>query len=317
MTTTGLRVGVQYIPGADQDIDSIVRDAVEIETMGYDCFSLPDHLTRTDHGQPVALPDPVALLARLAANTGTIGLGTMTLLDALRHPAQTVRCAATLQQITGGRFELGLGVGWLGSDLAVLGRDARTRIETLRRTLGLIRHAWPTPTTASGSTPDAMSDAELPDTETQDIEARAAASAAAAGVPAPTLAVAAGGPQMLRLAATTADVVALTVPTRHRLNGSRPTATTVANQMDTVRRARPAGLAAPIFHLQVRDLPATAPADPDADWWILGGSPTQVADTLHRRIAAGVGYLSVCTQDLHSLEHLAHILAPLRSRAVS
>jgi len=69
--------------------------------MGYDCFSLPDHLARVEGGKPVALPDPITLLARLAADTCTIRLGTMTLLDALRHPAQTVRCAATLQQISG------------------------------------------------------------------------------------------------------------------------------------------------------------------------------------------------------------------------
>lgn len=305
MTVTGLRVGVQYTPGADQDIASIVRAAVEIEAMGYDCFSLPDHLTHTDRGQPVALPDPIALLPRLAANTRTIGLGTMTLLDALRHPAQTVRCAATLQRVTGGRFELGLGAGWLASDLAVLGDDVRTRLETLHRTLDLIRHAWPTtPTitaTATVGTPPITADAQ-------------AAAANAAGVPAPPLVVAAGGPQMLRLAATTADVVALTVPTRHRLDGTRPTATSVAAQMDTVRQERPAGLPSPVFHLQVRDLPATAPADPDADWWALGGSPAQVADTLHRRVAAGVGYLSVCTQDLRALEHLAGIVLPLRSQ---
>lgn len=309
MTVTELRIGVQYTPGADQEIDSIVRAAVEIEAMGYDCFSLPDHLTRTDRGQPVApLPDPVALLARLAADTCTIGLGTMTLLDALRHPAQTVRSAVTLQQVTGGRFELGLGAGWLASDLAVLGDDVRTRLQTLRRTLGLICHAWPTTSTGRAGTPAV--------TATVAVEAQAAA-ANAAGVPAPTLVVAAGGSRMLCLAAETADVVALTVPTRHRLDGTFPTAASVAAQMDTVRRARPAGLPPAVFHLQVRDLPATAPADPDADWWTLGGSAAEVKETLHHRTAAGVGYLSVCTQDLHALEHLANIVLPLRSQAAS
>lgn len=163
--TPSLRVGVQYTPRADQNISSIVRAAVEIEAMGYNTISLPDHLTRADGGRLVALPDPVALLARLAADTRTIGLGTMTLLDALRHPAQIVRSAATLQRITAGRFELGLGAGWLGSDLAVLGTTARARMNTLTRTLTLLRCAWPGP-----GSPDTREGAD-------DVEARAAVAA--------------------------------------------------------------------------------------------------------------------------------------------
>ena len=296
--TPSLRVGVQYTPRADQNISSIVRAAVEIEAMGYDTISLPDHLTRADGGQPVALPDPVALLARLAADTRTIGLGTMTLLDALRHPAQIVRSAATLQRITAGRFELGLGAGWLGSDLAVLDKNVQTRLDTLTRTLTLIRHAWPGP-----GTPDAGEHQD-------DAEARAAAAANAAGVPAPALVVAAGGPRMLRLAAATADVVALTVPTWNRATG-RPTAASATAQMDLVRSASPPGWPAPTFHLQIRELPTAAPTDPDADWWTLGGSPAEAADALRRRITSGVGYLSLCTNDLQALRRFADTVLPL------
>jgi alkanesulfonate monooxygenase SsuD/methylene tetrahydromethanopterin reductase-like flavin-dependent oxidoreductase (luciferase family) len=296
--TPSLRVGVQYTPRADQNIDTIVRAAIEIEAMGYDTISLPDHLTRADGGQPVALPDPVALLARLAADTRTIGLGTMTLLDALRHPAQIVRSAATLQRITAGRFELGLGAGWLGSDLAVLGQTAHTRLDTLTRTLTLIRHAWPGP-----GTPDTGGNHD-------DAEARAAVAANAAGIPAPRLVVAAGGPRMLRLAAATADVVALTVPTWHRATG-RPTAASVKAQMDLVRHVNPAGWPAPEFHLQIRELPTAAPADTEADWWVLGGGPAEAAETLRRRITAGVGYLSVCTNDLKALGRFADTVLPL------
>lgn len=225
----------------------------------------------------------------------------MTLLDALRHPAQTVRTAATLQQVIGGRFELGLGAGWLGSDLAALEITVPARLEHLERTLALFRHAWP---------------ATSPDKPPQD-EANAAEQAVvtnAAGVPAPRLVVAAGGPRMLRLAARAADVVALTVPTRHRHDGTRPTAVSVAAQADTVRKARPTGLPAPVFHLQIRDLAEAAPATPDADWWTLGGSPAQAAEALDARCAAGIGYLSVCTQDLRALEHLAGRVLPLLHR---
>jgi len=178
--------------------------------MGYDCFSLPDHLARVEGGKPVALPDPITLLARLAADTCTIRLGTMTLLDALRHPAQTVRCAATLQQISGGRFRTGAGSRLASHDLAILGGDVHSRLQTLHRTLNLVRHAWPAGTPAAAATLGA------------DTEARTAVAAKHRGRPCADAGRGRRGPQMLRLAAATADVIALTVPTWHRLDGTRP-----------------------------------------------------------------------------------------------
>ncbi|MGW5743691.1 hypothetical protein, partial [Amycolatopsis sp. NPDC003861] len=127
---------------------------------------------------------------------------------------------------------------------------------------------------------------------------------------APAMVVAAGGPRMLRLAAATADVVALTVPTWDRATG-RPTAASVTAQMDLVRHAGPPGWPAPVFHLQIRDMPTAAPADPDADWWLLGGSPAEAAEALRRRIDNGVGYLSVCTNDLLALRRFADTVLPL------
>ncbi|GAA2685952.1 MULTISPECIES: LLM class flavin-dependent oxidoreductase [Actinosynnema] len=302
MIANRLRVGVQYTPGPEHDLNDLVAAGQECEAMGYDCFSLPDHLSRREGGHAVALPDPVVLLARLAAETSTIGLGTMTLLDSLRHPAQTVRTAATLQQVTGDRFELGLGAGWLGSDLAALDIGVSDRVKHLERTLALFRHAWPSALTTTSAT-------SRPQEEQGAAEQAVVANAV--GVRAPRLVVAAGGPRMLRLAARAADVVALTVPTRHRHDGTRPTSVSVATQIDTARRARPAGQPTPVFHLQIRDLPQAAPVAQDADWWTLGGSPAQAAEALRARCAAGIGYLSVCSQDLRVLERLASRVLPL------
>ncbi|KZM71130.1 LLM class flavin-dependent oxidoreductase [Nocardia terpenica] len=291
----GLRIGVHYTPVPGEPIEAIVRAATEVQAMGYACFALPDHLSRLHEGRPVAVADPFALLARLAADTTTIGLGTMTVLDALRAPAQTLRSAATLQQISGGRFELGIGAGWQRTDLTALApglRTAEVRITALEHTLHLFRQVWP----------DARTGEDPATTPTTRV--------LAAGTDAPRLVVAAGTDLMLRLAARFADDVALTVPTRPRLAGATPTAASVAAQIATVRRARPASAPVCGIHLQIRRVDPIAPEDAARDWWTLGGSPDQIATALQDRAAAGVTYLSVCTQDLGLLDRLASTVLP-------
>jgi hypothetical protein len=65
------------------------------------------------------------------------------------------------------------------------------------------------------------------------------------------------------------------------------------------------------FHLQIRTLSKDAPALPDANWWEIGGSATQVAEAIGRRTEAGVTYVSVCSQDLEQLGWLAGEVMPL------
>ncbi|MFI6030852.1 LLM class flavin-dependent oxidoreductase [Amycolatopsis magusensis] len=292
---TGLRIGVQYTPAPDAPVGDVVRAAAEIEAMGFCCFCLPDHVSRPLQGHDVPVAEPIAMLARIAADTRTIGLGTMTLLDALRPAVQTVRCAATLQYITAGRYELGIGAGWQQRDFATLPPGAFTaenRVNAVDTTARLLRDTWPA---ADGGF----------------VRGRRGAPAFATDVPAPALIIAAGSRRMLELAARWADTLALTVPTRQRLAGVTPTAASVADQIATARAARPGGLAPLGVHLQIRSLtPKRAPASGD-DWWSIGGSPARIAHALHDRAAAGVTYLSVCTEDLRLLEFFASRVLPL------
>jgi probable F420-dependent oxidoreductase len=96
------RFGVlAHSAGAKQDwIDKARR----IEGLGYDTFLLPDHLD-----QPyAALP----ALAVAAAGTSTLRLGTFVLANDFRHPVTLARDVATLDALSGGRVELGLGAGF-------------------------------------------------------------------------------------------------------------------------------------------------------------------------------------------------------------
>src|SRR6478735_10997560 len=66
-------------------------------------------------------PSPFVALAAVAAGTTTLRLGTWVIASPLRRPAEVVREAKTLQELSSGRFELGIGAGRPGGE-----RDAET-----------------------------------------------------------------------------------------------------------------------------------------------------------------------------------------------
>ena len=86
----------------------IIRDIVlECENLSYNSFWLDDHLMYNDW--PIL--ECWTTLSALAANTSKIRLGTMVTCNAHRNPAVLAKVAATLDVISGGRVELGIGAG--------------------------------------------------------------------------------------------------------------------------------------------------------------------------------------------------------------
>lgn len=89
-----------------------------------------DSLWYSDHFMPNA-PEPVdgrvneamTILSALASTVPTIKLGTIVLGNTYRHPALLANMAATLDQISGGRFILGLGAGWQENEHAAYGME--------------------------------------------------------------------------------------------------------------------------------------------------------------------------------------------------
>jgi probable F420-dependent oxidoreductase len=83
-----------------------LRDRVRlIEELGFDVVTVPDHLTD-------GLPPPLIACAAIAAASARVRIGTLVLNNDLRHPAVLAREAAMLAELSGGRFELGLGAGY-------------------------------------------------------------------------------------------------------------------------------------------------------------------------------------------------------------
>jgi len=88
-----------------------LRDAARAaEDAGYSTLWISDHLAGSVMAAP-SMPECFTLLGALAEVTSTIGLGVLVANVGTRHPAVLANAAATVQNISGGRFILGLGAG--------------------------------------------------------------------------------------------------------------------------------------------------------------------------------------------------------------
>ena len=113
---------------------SWTEQARRAEQLGYSSFLLADHL--------VSIPAPFAALAVAAAATSRIRVGPFVLNNDFRHPVIVAREAATLDMLSGGRLELGLGAGHMRSEYTEAGFPydaAGVRVERLQESVRIIK----------------------------------------------------------------------------------------------------------------------------------------------------------------------------------
>ena len=90
----------------------------------------------------VDIPDPLELLAFLAATTTRIRLGTGILVLPEHHPVQLAKRVATIDRLSGGRVFLGVGVGWLREEVEATGVDFSTRGARTDEAIAALRALW-------------------------------------------------------------------------------------------------------------------------------------------------------------------------------
>jgi probable F420-dependent oxidoreductase len=101
--------------------------------------------------------EPLTVLTAVAAQTDRVRLGTYILLAALRRPAVLAKQVATLDVLSGGRVDLGVGVGWQREEYEAAGLDFRARGRLLDHSLDVCQTLW-RETRASFSSPDLQFD---------------------------------------------------------------------------------------------------------------------------------------------------------------
>jgi probable F420-dependent oxidoreductase len=168
--------------------DEWARLARRAEELGYSAVLVPDHL-----GQQLS---PIAAIATAAAVTTTLRIGAFVFANDFRHPLMLAREAATLDLLSNGRLELGLGAGWRTADYRQLGMtyDAPgRRIDRLVESSGLVKRLLAGETVTHAGPHYPLGSAHIWPRPIQQ--------------PHPPIIMGGGGPRMLRLAAREADIV--------------------------------------------------------------------------------------------------------------
>lgn len=280
--------------------------AIRAEELGYDTFGVSDHFA-TAYA-------PLLVLQLVATCTTTLRLATLVLDNDFRHPAVLAKEATTLDLLSGGRLELGIGAGWLPLDYERSGipfDPGAVRVDRLRESLQVLKLLFDDePATFTGRYWTVTDLLGVPKPMQR---------------PRPPLMVGGTGPRLLRLAAEEADIIgfdsgpATTYPTSWSLQALA----------DKARRVRESGRSPDVeLHLnpdvcaittnrrQVVDAAAKA-AGIDADQldgsaYVLAGSVEHVVDHLETlREATGISYVSIWSDQM---EDFAPVVAALRGR---
>ena len=127
------------------------------EELGYESLVLPEHplvigsyQSRYPYGRsgrmPLAndcpVPDPLDLLAFIAACTTTLGLSTGVLILPAHHPVLLAKRLATIDTLSGGRVRLGIGVGWMREELEACGTQFESRGRRTDESIDVLRLLW-------------------------------------------------------------------------------------------------------------------------------------------------------------------------------
>ena len=135
---------------------AVMRDyAQAAEGLGYDYLVSPDHVLggnpNVDHGgrrmgtTATAYHDPFVLFAYLAGVTQKVGFCVGVLILAQRQAALVAKQAASLDELSGGRFRLGVGVGWNEIEFQGLGMDFHTRGKRSEEQVRFMQALWAQP----------------------------------------------------------------------------------------------------------------------------------------------------------------------------
>lgn len=127
--------------------DDLLAVAKAAEDLGYDAFFRSDHYLKM--GGVTGLPGPTdawTTLAGLARETSRIRLGTLVTSVTFRHPGVLAVQVAQVDQMSGGRVELGIGTGWFADEHKAYGIPfPAKRFGMLEEQLALITGMWDTP----------------------------------------------------------------------------------------------------------------------------------------------------------------------------
>ena len=300
--------------------DTWREDVRRVESLGYSSIFWPDHF-----GDQW---DPTAALAAVAGVTSRLRVGALVYDVDYRHPVVMAKAAATIQLLSGGRHEFGIGAGWMETDYREAGIPydrPGVRIDRLDEALQVIRSMWTQEKTSFEGSHYRITDiaraAPLPDGGS------------------PKILIGGGGPRILRLAGRHADIVGIN-PTMvaGRITPETPADSAPERVREKVRLVREGAEAAGrdpdaielnslTFVVAITDDPRRVrealskssgmTVEQVADCPLfLTGSAAEIRERLEkRREETGISYVVIQGRDRPVLEGFAeHVVEPLAGR---
>lgn len=282
---------------------------------GYDMVHMPQHRGAKGFS-------PLVALAFVASYSSRLRLGTLVLDNESVHPAVIARDAATLDLLSGGRLELGLGAGWLEADHASIGQEfapVGIRIERLSEAIDVMRACWQGDSANLEGAHFVLRDAPNDPKPVQ-----------AGG---PPILVGGGGKRVLSLAAQKADIVSL-VPNMSsgrvgRESAANATGAATAEKLAWVREAAGDRMSELELHTNLTNVFVTDDRIPtmeklargyglddslaalDIPHVVIGTVSQCVEQLLERRDATGISHYTVFESNLDAF---APIIAELAGR---
>lgn len=143
---TGMRLRVLMEPRHGGDYASILALALVTENAGFDAFFRSDHLMGIDPNDPTYIPtDCWTTLGGLARDTSRVRLGALVGAATFRQPGLLATIVASVDDMSGGRVELGLGTGWYAREHAAFGipfPPTGERFDRLAEQLEIVTGLW-------------------------------------------------------------------------------------------------------------------------------------------------------------------------------
>ncbi len=283
-----------------------VAKAQRAERLGYDILYVPDHFRSHLAYAPV--------LASAAAATTTLRIGTFVLDNDFRHPAIVAADAGMLDVLSDGRFELGIGAGWLRADYEQAGipfNPGKVRVDRLMESVPIIKGLLTgSPVTFTGEhytltdLPSAVQSFQRPHLP---------------------LLIGGGGRRLLAFAAREADIVSV-IPRSLPGGGLDETDHAIDAKIEWIRQAAGERFSALELNTLIQQVIVTGDVRQEAaalaaQWgsttesilaspYVLIGSIAAIGETLHeRRAQHGISYISVFERDIDTF---APVVAQLR-----
>ena len=131
-----------FIDDPSKPLFDQIEEAAEIfrqaKGMGFTALYMPQHFI----AYPTIWPQPMQILSRLAPDTEGLRLMTGILLLTYHNPVDIAEQTATLDQISNGRFTLGVGLGYVEKELEAFGTNRAERVSRLEESIALMKELW-------------------------------------------------------------------------------------------------------------------------------------------------------------------------------